>query len=71
MQDADTWLKVRIYSQMAEFVRDGEGGGQAVVLHDGAGRVPGAHGAQLRQAQGIAVLGEGVTANVLPGGGTR
>ena len=56
---------------MAEFVRDGEGGGQAVVLHDGAGRVPGAHGAQLRQAQGIAVLGEGVTANVLPGGGTR
>ena len=52
---------------MAELVSDGEGSTEPVVLHDGAAVVV-AHGGQLGQAEGVAVLvvQEGITADILP-----
>ena len=52
---------------MAELVSDGEGGTEAVVLDDGAAVVV-AHGCELGQAEGVAVLvvQEGITTDILP-----
>ena len=55
------------YSQVSQLVRYREGRGEPVILHDGAGCVSGAHGPQLGQPQRVAVLGERIAANVLPG----
>ena len=55
------------YLHMSELVSDGEGRTEPVVLHDGAAVVV-AHGGQLGQAEGVAVLvvQEGITADILP-----
>ena len=54
-------------SHMSELVSDGEGCAEPVVLHDGAAVVV-AHGCELGQAEGVAVLvvQEGVAADILP-----
>ena len=52
---------------MSQLVSDGEGRTEPVVLHDGAAVVV-AHGGELGQAEGVAVLvvQEGITADILP-----
>lgn len=52
---------------MADLVGNGEGGGEAIVLDNGAGRAGRAHSAELRQAQRVAALLARVVAQVLPG----
>lgn len=52
---------------MAQFVSDGEGGAEPVILDDGAGRRRIAHGAQLGQTERVAFLHLRIAANVLSG----
>ena len=54
-------------SHVSELVGDGEGGAEPVVLDDGAAVVV-AHGGELSQAEGVAVLvvQEGITTDILP-----
>jgi hypothetical protein len=58
---------VRHVEHVAELMCNGEGGAEAVVLHDGTAAYV-AHGAQLGQAESVAVLARGrrVPADVFP-----
>ena len=51
---------------MADLVGNREGGGEAIVLDNGAGRAGRAHSAELGQAQGVAALLPRVVTEVLP-----
>ena len=54
------------YLHVAQFVSDGEGGAESVVLDDGTRRGAVAHCAQFGQAERVALLQVRIAANVLP-----